>query len=150
MTRLIYWDKNFSNEYSPETVMSIGLDGHLTWFWQSCDSTTLDYLIWGNVINQVWKNNSQSNYKLKEDIIHFFIEIEPELCQIVIDNFNVCTAASRGSLANNNFQYKCNNWWFNEKFSRIIKIMCYFYSWQKPCNMNWKVFFTKFSLVGKI
>lgn len=44
------------------------------------DSTTLEYIIWGYVICQVYKKNPQSISDLKEDIIQVISKIKAQ-CQ---------------------------------------------------------------------
>jgi len=81
----------------------IARNGDVNWPPRSCDLTPLDYFLWGYVKSQVYKNNPQSIPELKDEIIRVIGEIEPQLCQNVIENFNkrvdVCGAARGGHLA---------------------------------------------------
>ena len=86
----------------------IARNGDVNWPPRSrSDLTPLDYFLWGYVKSQVYKNNPQSIPELKDEIIREIEpqigEIEPQLCQNVIENFNkrvdVCGAARGGHLA---------------------------------------------------
>jgi hypothetical protein len=80
----------------------IARNGDVNWPPRSCDLTPLDYFLWGYVKSQVYKNNPQSIPELKDKIIRVIGEIEPQLCQNVIENFNkrvdICGAARGGHL----------------------------------------------------
>lgn len=60
----------------------------------------MEYLLWGYVKSQVYKNYPQSFPVLKYEIIRDIIETEPQLCQDVIETFNervdVCRTARGG------------------------------------------------------
>lgn len=75
----------------------------MNWPARSCDLTPLDFFLWGYVKSQVYKNNPQSIPKLKDEIIRVIGDIEPQLCQRVIENFNkrvdICRSSRGGHLA---------------------------------------------------
>lgn len=50
---------------------------------KSCDLTPLDFL---GLCEKVYKNDPQSIPELKNQIVRVMSEIEPQLCQIVIEN----------------------------------------------------------------
>lgn len=81
----------------------ISRNGDVNWPARSCDLTPLDFFLWGYVKSQVYKNNPHSINKLKDEIIRVIREIEPQLCQRVIENFNkrldICGNARGGHLA---------------------------------------------------
>ncbi|CAH0560385.1 unnamed protein product [Brassicogethes aeneus] len=60
----------------------------LNWPPRSCDLTPLDYFLWGYVKDQVYADNPLTIEALKANIERAIREIEPQLCQNVITNFN--------------------------------------------------------------
>lgn len=48
----------------------------------------MGYFLWGYMKSQIDKKNPQSIIDLKNELICVIGEIESQLCQIVIENFN--------------------------------------------------------------
>ena len=49
--------------------------------------TLLDFFLWGYVKNKVYADAPQSIQKLKKKIRAFIDEIEPQMCENVMENF---------------------------------------------------------------
>lgn len=73
------------------------------WPGRSCDLTPLDFFLWGFLKEKVYANNPRTVSKLKHEIRRVIDEIEPALCQNVIENFvkriNVCRQSRGGHLS---------------------------------------------------
>lgn len=84
----------------PDRVIS--RNSAVNWPPRSCDLTPLDYFLWGYVKDQVYADNPQTIEALKANIERVIGEIEPQLCQNVIENFDeridVCKRARGGHL----------------------------------------------------
>ena len=52
----------------------------------SCDLTALDFLLWGYVKDKVYADAPQSIKELKEKIHAVIDEIEPQMCENVMEN----------------------------------------------------------------
>lgn len=61
--------------------------GDENWPPRSCDLTPMDYFLWGYVKEKVYVNKPQTVERLKEEIRRVIAEIEPQLCENVIQNF---------------------------------------------------------------
>lgn len=75
---------------------------NINWPQRSCDSTPLDNFLWNYVKSQVYRNDTKSIPELNNGIVHVITEIESQLYQNVIENFNiredVCRPAREGRL----------------------------------------------------
>ena len=62
----------------------------------------MDYFLWGYVKGQVYKTYPQTIQELNNNIQRVFGEIEPQICENVLENFvkslSVCEAAQGGHL----------------------------------------------------
>ena len=89
------------HEKFPDRVIS--RKGDVNWPPRSCDLTPLDFFLWGHVKGEVYKNNPQSIYELKQEIVRVIGEVEPQLCENVIENFDkrvaTCKKSRGGHLA---------------------------------------------------
>ena len=54
---------------------------------RSCDSTPPGFFLWGYVNDKVYNNAPQSIQEIKEMICAVINEIEPQMCENVMDNF---------------------------------------------------------------
>ena len=72
-------------EKFPGRVISRNAD--YNWPPRSCDLTHLDFFIWGNVKDKVYTDAPQSIQELKEKIRPVMDEIEPQMCENVMENF---------------------------------------------------------------
>ena len=54
---------------------------------RSCDLTPLDFFLWGYVKDKVYANAPQSIDELKEKIRTVIDEIEPQMCENLMENF---------------------------------------------------------------
>ena len=79
MKQSLYCVPNFQAELLQETVMLIGHQDHVIWHrWT---------IFFGVMVkSQVYKNNPQSIPELKDEIIRVVGEIDPQLCQNVIEH----------------------------------------------------------------
>ncbi|CAH0550852.1 unnamed protein product [Brassicogethes aeneus] len=84
----------------PDRVIS--RNSAVNWPPRSCDLTPLDYFLWGYVKDKVYADNPLTIEALKANIERAIREIEPQLCQNVITNFNkridVCRRTGGGHL----------------------------------------------------
>ena len=71
-------------EKFPDRVIS--RKGDYNWPRRSCDLTYLDFSHWGYVKDKVYANPPQSIKKLKEKIRTVIDEIEPQMCENVMEN----------------------------------------------------------------
>ena len=71
-------------EKFPDRVIS--RKGDYNWPPRSCDLTPLDFSHWGYVKDKVYANPPQSIKKLKEKIRTVIDEIEPQMCENVMEN----------------------------------------------------------------
>lgn len=62
--------------------------GDKNWPPRSCDSTPLDFLLWGFQNSKVYANKSKTTYALKEKFERCVNEIQSHLCNTVMGNFN--------------------------------------------------------------
>lgn len=62
--------------------------GDVNWPARSCDLTPLDYFLWGYVKGKVYANNPQTISELKNEIRRVIGEIEPHLCENVVQNLD--------------------------------------------------------------
>lgn len=65
----------------------IALFGDVNWPPRSCDLTPLDFFLWGYAKGRVYANNPQTLEQLKANIREVMAEIEPEMCEKVIENY---------------------------------------------------------------
>lgn len=73
--------------------------GDVNWPPRSCDLTPLDFFLWGFLKEKVYVNNPETIQQLRDNIITAIVEISPQLCEKVIDNFAkrmTCCQRSRG------------------------------------------------------
>jgi hypothetical protein len=75
----------------------ISRNSEVNWPPRSCDLTPLDYFLWGYVKGKVYANNPQTIQELKDNIRGVICEIEPHLCENVIENFDKRMAACKKS-----------------------------------------------------
>ncbi len=75
----------------------ISRNSEVNWPPRSCDLTPLDYFLWGYVKGKVYANNPQTIQELKDNIRGVIREIEPHLCENVIENFDKRMAACKKS-----------------------------------------------------
>lgn len=69
---------HFTND--PIDLLSIlSRNDDIRWPSRPCDLTSSYYFLWGYVISQVYKNNPQSIYELKDEIFDLISEIEPQI-----------------------------------------------------------------------
>ena len=54
---------------------------------KSCDLTPLHFFLWGHVKNKVYADAPQSIQELKENIRAVIDEIDPQMCENVMENF---------------------------------------------------------------
>jgi len=92
---------NLLHQTFPQRLIS--RNGDVNWPARSCDLTPLDYFLWGYVKSVVYRNNPRTIDELKAEIIQVIGEIEPQLCENVIHNFDkritYCKAARGGHLS---------------------------------------------------
>ena len=69
---------------------------------RSCDLTPLDFFLWGHVKDKVYANALQSMQELIEKIRAVIDEIEPQMCENVMENFMkrawLCKRSRRGHI----------------------------------------------------
>lgn len=73
--------------------------GDIDWPPRSCDLTPLDYFLWGYVKGKVYADDPQTIDQLKDNIRRVIGDIEPQLCDNVMENFTkrmVACQKSRG------------------------------------------------------
>ena len=58
------------------------------WLSRSCDLTPLDFFLWGYVEDKVYADVPQSIQELKEKIRAVIDEIEPQMCENEMENFD--------------------------------------------------------------
>lgn len=68
-----------------DRVISRG--GNVDWPPRSCDITPLDYFLWGYLKSRVYANKPESLDDLKVNIADIIQEIQPNLCNRVIENW---------------------------------------------------------------
>ncbi|XP_011859170.1 PREDICTED: uncharacterized protein LOC105556688 [Vollenhovia emeryi] len=82
--------------------------GDVMWPPRSCDLTPLDFLLWGFLKGKVYTKNPRTIPELKDEIRRAIDEIEPALCQNVIESFvkriNECHQSRGGHLSDIVFQ----------------------------------------------
>ncbi|KZC11452.1 hypothetical protein WN55_02626, partial [Dufourea novaeangliae] len=61
--------------------------GDQNWPPKWCDLTPLDFFLWGFLKLKVYVNKPTTTQALKEEIRCCITEIQPQLCQTVIENF---------------------------------------------------------------
>ena len=66
----------------------IARGGDVNWPPRSCDLTPLDYFLWGYLKEKVYVDNPRTIQELKDQIIRHINDIAPQLCRIVIENFD--------------------------------------------------------------
>ncbi|EFN75581.1 hypothetical protein EAI_08637, partial [Harpegnathos saltator] len=67
--------------------MVISRRGDVNWAPCSCDLTPLDFLLWGFLKSQVYANKPQPTDALKVNIIQVIAQIQPDLCDRIIENW---------------------------------------------------------------
>lgn len=81
----------------------ISRNGDFNWPPRSCDLTPLDFFLWGYVKDKVYSNAPATIEALKENIRAEIREIEPQLCENVMENFlkrmTTCKKSRGGHLA---------------------------------------------------
>ena len=65
----------------------ISRNGDYNWPPRSCDLASLDFFLWGYVKDKIYADAPQSIQELKEKIRVVIDEIEPQMCEIVMENF---------------------------------------------------------------
>ena len=65
----------------------ISRNGDYNWPPRSCQLSPLDFFLWGYVKDKVYTDDSQSIQELKEKIRAVIDEIEPQMCENVMENF---------------------------------------------------------------
>jgi len=71
--------------------------GDVNWLPRSCDLTPLDFFLWGYLKSQVYTNKPQTIDTLKVNITNAIQQIQPDLCEKVIENWpNTCHQAKPG------------------------------------------------------
>lgn len=73
------------SEKFPERLIS--RNGDINWPPRSCDLTPPDFFLWGYVKEKVYANGPQTIQALKENIRAVIRQIEPQLCENVMQNF---------------------------------------------------------------
>ncbi len=84
-------------EKFPDRVIS--RRGDHNWPPRSCDLIPLDYFLWGHVKDKVYANAPQSIQDLKDGIREVIEDIQPQMCELVMENFMKriwCCKRSRG------------------------------------------------------
>ncbi|KYN09543.1 hypothetical protein ALC57_18330 [Trachymyrmex cornetzi] len=79
--------------------MVISRGGDVNWPPRSCDLTPLDFFLWGYLKSQVYTNKPQTIDALKVNITNAIQQIQPDLCEKVIENWTArirVTKRSRG------------------------------------------------------
>ncbi|CAH2092800.1 unnamed protein product [Euphydryas editha] len=62
--------------------------GDINWPSRSCDLTLLDYFLWGYVKYRIYADKKQTIAALKANITRIVHEIEPHLCENVVQNWS--------------------------------------------------------------
>ena len=75
----------------------ISRNGDYNWPPRSCDLTPLYCFLWGHVEDKVYAYASQSIQELKEKIRAVIDEIEPQMCENVMENFTKKAWSSKRS-----------------------------------------------------
>ena len=65
----------------------ISRNGDYKWPSGACDFTPLEFFLWGYVKDKVYADAPQSTQELKEKIRAVIDEIEPQMCENVMENF---------------------------------------------------------------
>ena len=65
----------------------ISRNGDYNWLTRSCDLTPLKFFLWSYVKDKVYADAPQSIEELKEKIRAVIDEIEPQMCENVMENF---------------------------------------------------------------
>ena len=65
----------------------ISLNGDYNWPPRSCDLTPLDFFLWGYMKDKVYADTTRSIQELNEKILPVIDEIEPQMCENVMENF---------------------------------------------------------------
>ena len=65
----------------------ISRNGYYNWPPRSCNSTPLDFFLWGYVKDKAYADAPLSVQELKEEIRAVIDEIEPQMCENVMGNF---------------------------------------------------------------
>jgi len=84
--------------------MVISRGGDVNWSSRSCDLTPLDFFLWGYLKSQIYMNKPQTIDALKVNITNAIQQIQPDLCEKVIENWTtrICvTKRSRGGHLSN-------------------------------------------------
>ena len=79
--------------------MVISRSGDVNWPPRSCDLTPIDFFLWGYLKSQVYTNKPQTIDALKVNITNAIQQIQPDLCEKVIENWTArirVTKRSRG------------------------------------------------------
>lgn len=80
----------------------ISRHGDREWPARSCDLTPCDFFLWGFVKSKVYENNPQTIPELKENIQAVINNIQPDVCERVMENFKDrimrCRAAMGGHM----------------------------------------------------
>ena len=65
----------------------ISRNGDYNWPLRSCNLTPLDFYHWGYVKDKFYADAPQSIQELKEKVRTVIDEIEPQMCENVMENF---------------------------------------------------------------
>lgn len=83
--------------------------GDRNWPPRSCDLTPLDFFLWGYMKDKVYANNPQTIQDLKDGIREVIEDIQPQMCELVMENFMKriwsCHRSRGGHLADIVFHY---------------------------------------------
>jgi len=82
--------------------MVISRGGDVNWPPRLCDLTPLDFFLWGYLKSQVYTNKPQTIDALKVNITNAIQQIQPDLCEKIIENWIVrirVTKRSRDEVA---------------------------------------------------
>jgi len=71
--------------YEQFEIISRG--GDVNWPQRSCNLTPLDFFLWGYLKSQVYTNKPQTIDALKVNITNAIQQIQPDLCEKVIENW---------------------------------------------------------------
>jgi len=78
-----------------EGMVIILRGGDVNWPPRSCDLTPLDFFLWGYLKSQIYTNKPQTIDALKVNITNAIQQIQPDLCEKVIENWTARIRAKR-------------------------------------------------------
>jgi len=108
-TNNMWFQQDGATYYTPHATMDIlheqfeGMiilrGGDMNWPPRSCHLTPLDFFLWSYLKSQVYTNKPQTIDALKVNITNVIQQIQPDLCEKVIENWTArirVTKRSRG------------------------------------------------------